>query len=81
VAEAQPQTAHAAVSRSLQFEWSCLQSVIPMSSVPLCSAIHNLFCPLLLVSDFESICFIILLVGVAWGHLILGVSWFGICFF
>ena len=25
-----------------------------MSSVPLCSAIHNLFCPLLLVSDFES---------------------------
>ena len=43
-AKVQPQAAHAAVSRSLQFEWSFLQRVIPNCAtafVPLRDVIHH----------------------------------------
>ena len=59
VAKVQPQAAHAAVSRSLQFEWSFLQLVIPNCAtafVPLRDAIHHQFYPAVLggpVSEFE----------------------------
>ena len=59
VAKVQPQAAHAAVSRSLQFEWSFLQRVIPNCAaafVPIRDAIHHLFYPAVLggpVSEFE----------------------------
>ena len=59
VAKVQPQAAHAAVSRSLQFEWSFLQRVIPNCAaafVPLRDAIHHQFYPVVLggpVSEFE----------------------------
>ena len=59
VAKVQPQTAHAAVSRSLQFEWSFLQRVTlncAAAFVPLQDAIHHQFYPAVLggpVSEFE----------------------------
>ena len=59
VAKVQPQAAHAAVSRSLQFEWSFLQRVIPNCAtafVPLRDAIHHQFYPAVLggpVSEIE----------------------------
>ena len=59
VANVQPQAAHAAVSRSLQFEWSFLQRVTPNCTaafVLLRDAIHHQFYPAILggpVSEFE----------------------------
>ena len=63
VAKVQPQAAHAAVSRSLQFEWSFLQRVIPNCAtvfVPLRDVIHHQFYPAVLggpVSEFEVLLF------------------------
>lgn len=46
IAKVQPQAVHAAASRSLQFEWSDLQWVVPeciSAFAPLRDAIHHLF--------------------------------------
>ena len=51
VATSQPQAAHAALARSLQFEWCHLQRVIPDSAnffTPLRDALNDVFYPILL---------------------------------
>ena len=59
VATSQPQAAHAALARSLQFEWYHLQRVIPDSAnffTPVQDALNDVFYPILLggsVSEHE----------------------------
>ena len=47
-AESQPQAAYAALSKSLQFDWSYLQRILPhcdISFAPLHDVINKRFCP------------------------------------
>ena len=47
-AESQPKAAYAALSKSLQFDWSYLQRILPhcdMLFAPLCDVINKRFCP------------------------------------